>query len=258
MARRRPPGLAAPTETPPSGHSIKMVGPLSKADSGKGKGRAGRSREATQHATTSFTGFEIVLEMRAPPGSRSPCHLWGTGCWDLGSVCLALSRNLDKSSSPGSPITPRLVTWWKLGALLSGFKGTARYARGSPRQGDKSAIWQVIRRLAPKTAKTRVQLRGPKGELLTQQEETDRFVAYCQKVYHAPPEPAPLPTDLALVSPRPLPDSSAQFDQVPLLRGAAPLPFDRRRTRRPLLLFPALCRRPTLPVTLRLAKLSFN
>ena len=58
------------------------------------------------------------------------------------------------------------------------------------RQGDKSAIWQVIRRLAPKTAKTRVQLRGPQGELLTPQEETDRFVAYCQKVYHAPPEPA--------------------------------------------------------------------
>ena len=124
----------------------------------------------------------------------------------MGSVCLALSRNLDKSSSPGSPITPRLVTWWKLG-----------YARGSPQQGDKSAIWQVIRRLAPKTAKTRVPLRGPKGELLTQQEETDRFVAYCQKVYHAPPEPVPLPTDLALVSPRPLPDSSAQFDP-----GAAP------------------------------------
>ena len=98
------------------------------------------------------------------------------------------------------------MTWWKLG-----------YARGSPQQGDKSAIWQVIRRLAPKTAKTRVPLRGPKGELLTQQEETDRFVAYCQKVYHAPPEPVPLPTDLALVSPRPLPDSSAQFDP-----GAAP------------------------------------
>ena len=85
------------------------------------------------------------------------------------------------------------------------------------RQGDKSAIWQVIRRLAPKTAKTRVQLRGPQGELLTPQEETDRFVAYCQKVYHAPPEPAPLPTDLALVSPGPLPDSSA-----PPEPGAAP------------------------------------
>ena len=85
------------------------------------------------------------------------------------------------------------------------------------RQGDKSAIWQVIRRLAPKTAKTRVQLRGPRGELLTQQEETDRFIAYCQKVYHAPPEPGPLLTDLALVGPGPLPESSTPLDP-----GAAP------------------------------------
>ena len=64
------------------------------------------------------------------------------------------------------------------------------------RQGDKSAIWQVIRRLAPKTARTRVQLRGPKGELLTQQEETDKFVEYCEKVYHAPAAPGPLPAGL--------------------------------------------------------------
>ena len=70
---------------------------------------------------------------------------------------------------------------------------------------------------APKTAKTRVQLRGHWGELLTQQEETDRFVAYCQKVYHAPPEPGPLLTDLALVGPGPLPESSTPLDP-----GAAP------------------------------------
>ncbi|CAE7429260.1 Pol [Symbiodinium natans] len=57
------------------------------------------------------------------------------------------------------------------------------------RQGDKSAIWQVIRRLAPKTAKVRVQLRGAKGELLTAEEETQRFKAYCESIYHAPATP---------------------------------------------------------------------
>ena len=109
-----------------------------------------------------------------------------------------------------------------------------RQAWDADRQGDKSAIWQVIRRLAPKTARARVQLHGPKGELLTQQEETDRFVAYCQKVCHAPPAPAPLPTDLDLVGPGPLPSSAAPIvAQVrPPTRGAASLPFGRLRTRR--------------------------
>ena len=77
------------------------------------------------------------------------------------------------------------------------------------RHGDKSAIWQVIRRLAPKTARTRVQLRGPKGELLTQQEETDKFVEYCEKVYHAPAAPGPLPADSISADREPMPDSSA-------------------------------------------------
>ena len=96
---------------------------------------------------------------------------------------------------------------------------------------------------APKTAKTRVQLRGPRGELLTQQEETDRFVAYCQKVYHAPPEPGPLLTDLALVGPGPLPESSTPLDPgAAPASGSRPPPFHLRRTWRPPLLFPALCR----------------
>ena len=111
-----------------------------------------------------------------------------------------------------------------------------RQAWDADRQGDKSAIWQVIRRLAPKTAKTRVQLRGPRGELLTQQEETDRFVAYCQKVYHAPPEPGPLLTDLALVGPGPLPESSTPLHPDPgaaPASGSRPPPVPSRRTWRP-------------------------
>ena len=69
----------------------------------------------------------------APVSPMAPSVVWETGCWDLGSVCLVLSRSLDRSSSPGFPIMPRLVTWWKLGAFLFGFKGTARCVRGSPR-----------------------------------------------------------------------------------------------------------------------------
>ena len=128
------------------------------------------------------------------------------------SLCLSLSLSICLSTD-----LPNLFVYKGRRAKRDMLNDQLQQAWDADRQGDKSAIWQVIRRLAPKTAKTRVQLRGPQGELLTQQEETDRFVAYCQKVYHAPPEPGPLLADLALVGPGPLPDSSAPFDP-----GAAP------------------------------------
>ena len=53
-------------------------------------------------------------------------------------------------------------------------------------QGDKSSLWKVIRKLAPKTARVHVQLRGAQGAILSPQAEAEQLRLHCEKLYHLP------------------------------------------------------------------------
>ena len=103
--------------------------------------------------------------------------------------------------------------WYTLGQLLSAWRHQAAYLRQhrhlrrrgrqakkelleeqlqqaweADRQGDKSSIWKVVNKLAPRTARVKIQLRGEKGGLLTTPaEEAERFRTYCEKIYKTPP-----------------------------------------------------------------------
>ncbi|CAE7331253.1 Pol, partial [Symbiodinium necroappetens] len=102
--------------------------------------------------------------------------------------------------------------WYTLGQLLSAWRHQAAYLRQhrhlrrrgrqakkelleeqlqqaweADRQGDKSSIWKVVNKLAPRTARVKIQLRGDKGGLLTPVEEAERLRTYCEKIYKLPP-----------------------------------------------------------------------
>ena len=63
-------------------------------------------------------------------------------------------------------------------------------------QGDKSSIWKVVSKLAPRTARVKIQLRGEKGGLLTPAEEAERFRTYCEHLYRLPPQQQPASVDM--------------------------------------------------------------
>ena len=101
--------------------------------------------------------------------------------------------------------------WFSLGQLFSAWRHQASYLRQhrylrrrgrqvkkelleeqlqqaweADQQGDKSSIWKVVNRLAPRTARIKIQLRGKQGNLLTPTEEADRFRTYCEHIYKLP------------------------------------------------------------------------
>ena len=101
--------------------------------------------------------------------------------------------------------------WFSLGQLFSAWRHQASYLRQhrylrrrgrqvkkelleeqlqqaweADRQGDKSSIWKVVNRLAPRTARVKIQLRGTQGNLLTPTEEAEKFRTYCEHIYKLP------------------------------------------------------------------------
>ena len=127
--------------------------------------------------------------------------------------------------------------WFSLGQLLSAWRHQAAYLRQhrhlrrrgrqakkelleeqlqqaweADRQGDKSSIWKVVNRLAPRTARVKIQLRGSQGGLLTPVEEAERFRTYCEQIYKLPP---PQPSD-TMVTPSPVPTPSPSVAIAPV------------------------------------------
>ena len=117
--------------------------------------------------------------------------------------------------------------WFSIGQLLSAWRHQASYLRQhrhlrrrgrqvkkelleeqlqqaweADQHGDKSSIWKVVNRLAPRTARVKIQLRGKQGNLLTPTEEAERFRTYCEHIYKLPSsqlssttvEPSSVPT----------------------------------------------------------------
>ena len=101
--------------------------------------------------------------------------------------------------------------WFSIGQLLSAWRHQASYLRQhrqlrrrgrqvkkelleeqlqqaweADQHGDKSSIWKVVNRLAPRTARVKIQLRGKQGNLLTPTEEAERFRTYCEHIYRLP------------------------------------------------------------------------
>ena len=101
--------------------------------------------------------------------------------------------------------------WFSIGQLLSAWRHQASYLRQhrhlrrrgrqvkkelleeqlqqaweADQHGDKSSIWKVVNRLAPRTARVKIQLRGKQGNLLTPTEEAERFRTYCEHIYKLP------------------------------------------------------------------------
>ena len=101
--------------------------------------------------------------------------------------------------------------WFSVGQLLSAWRHQASYLRQhrhlrrrgrqvkkelleeqlqqaweADQHGDKSSIWKVVSRLAPRTARVKIQLRGKQGNLLTPTEEAERFRTYCEQIYKLP------------------------------------------------------------------------
>ena len=56
-------------------------------------------------------------------------------------------------------------------------------AAQAEQQGDRSALFAVVRTFMPKQPRMRTQLRGPEGELLSSAAEADAYEAYCRTVY---------------------------------------------------------------------------
>ena len=109
--------------------------------------------------------------------------------------------------------------WFSVGQLLSAWRHQASYLtqhrhlrrRGrqvkkelleeqlqqaweADQRGDKSSIWKVVNRLAPRTARVKIQLRGKQGNLLTPTEEAERFRTYCEQIYKLPSSQPPSTT----------------------------------------------------------------
>ena len=112
--------------------------------------------------------------------------------------------------------------WFSIGQLLSAWRHQASYLRQhrhlrrrgrqvkkelleeqlqqaweADRHGDKSSIWKVVNRLAPRTARVKIQLRGKQGNLLTPMEEAERFRTYCEHIYQLPSSHLSTPTTTA-------------------------------------------------------------
>ncbi|CAE7754304.1 unnamed protein product, partial [Symbiodinium necroappetens] len=127
--------------------------------------------------------------------------------------------------------------WFSLGQLLSAWRHQAAYLRQhrhlrrrgrqakkelmeeqlqqaweADRQGDKSSIWKVVNRLAPRTARVKIQLRGSQGGLLTPVEEAERFRTICEKIYKLPPQQH---SD-TMVTPPPVPTPSPPVEVTPV------------------------------------------
>ena len=104
--------------------------------------------------------------------------------------------------------------WFSIGQLFSAWRHQASYLRQhrhlrrrgrqvkkelleeqlqqaweADQHGDKSSIWKVVNRLAPRTARVKIQLRGKQGNLLTPTEEAERFRTYCEHIYKLPSSP---------------------------------------------------------------------
>ena len=140
--------------------------------------------------------------------------------------------------------------WFSVGQLLSAWRHQASYLRQhrhlrrrgrqvkkelleeqlqqaweADRHGDKSSIWKVVNRLAPRTARVTIQLRGKQGNLLTPTEEAERFRTYCEQIYKLPTsqlssttvEPSSVPT---------LPSTLVTTPEPPLAHSHATAPLD--------------------------------
>ena len=128
--------------------------------------------------------------------------------------------------------------WFSVGQLLSAWRHQASYLRQhrhlrrrgrqvkkelleeqlqqaweADRHGDKSSIWKVVNRLAPRAARVTIQLRGKQGNLLTPTEEAERFRTYCEQIYKLPtsqlssttvePSSVPTPPSTFVTTPEP-------------------------------------------------------
>ena len=49
--------------------------------------------------------------------------------------------------------------------------------------GDKQSLYKAIRKLAPRVPRVRTQVRGSRGQLLSQEEENQEFMAYCTGLF---------------------------------------------------------------------------
>ncbi len=67
------------------------------------------------------------------------------------------------------------------------FEGCLADAAQAEKAGDRQSLYNAIRRLAPRTARPRTQLRGDRGQLLSSTEEQQAFLQYCQDLF-APPD----------------------------------------------------------------------
>ena len=58
-----------------------------------------------------------------------------------------------------------------------------RQAEHAYQRGDQRGLFEVMRRLAPKQRKTKVQLRGAAGRILSNAEELSVFTDYCRGLF---------------------------------------------------------------------------
>ena len=147
--------------------------------------------------------------------------------------------------------------WFTIGQLLSAWRHQAsylrqhRYLRRRGRQvkkelleeqlqqaweadqhGDKSSIWKVVHRLAPRTARVKIQLRGKQGNLLTPTEEAERFRTYCEHICKLPStQPSSTidaPSPVSTLPPRTMPTPVPSQEHLPAL-----MPLDTPLTESP-------------------------
>ena len=94
---------------------------------------------------------------------------------------------LTKFDSAADRVTGVVKHMWNLRHTAQQFAiEVLQQAWEADRQGDKSSIWKVVNRLAPRTARVKIQLRGTQGNLLTPTEEAERFRTYCEHIYKLP------------------------------------------------------------------------
>ena len=147
--------------------------------------------------------------------------------------------------------------WFSIGQLLSAWRHQASYLRQhrhlrrrgrqikkelleeqlqqaweADQHGDKSSIWKVVNRLAPRTARVKIQLRGKQGNLLTPTEEAERFHTYCEHIYKLPStQPSSTtvePSSVSTLPPRIVPTPASSQVHSP-----ATLPLDTPLTNSP-------------------------
>ena len=66
------------------------------------------------------------------------------------------------------------------------FGDTLEAAVQAEASGDRQSLYTAIRKLAPKTPRLKTQVRGPQGQLLSQEEENLEFMTYCQDLFALP------------------------------------------------------------------------